>query len=122
MTEQIIVGLIAALIGTVAFVVDCRWEVKIREEESKMNDRTRTSIEELSKAFAELGRAGTFDGPIGADTLTAIYNPYTMITAIEPAREDDKPLVARVCPNCGAPVRGSECEYCGSVFAKERWL
>ena len=20
------------------------------------------------------------------------------------------------CPNCGAPVRGCECEYCGSVF------
>lgn len=20
------------------------------------------------------------------------------------------------CPNCGAPVRGDECEYCGTVF------
>ena len=20
------------------------------------------------------------------------------------------------CPNCGAPVRGKECEYCGTVF------
>ena len=20
------------------------------------------------------------------------------------------------CPNCGAPITGSECEYCGSVF------
>ena len=22
------------------------------------------------------------------------------------------------CPNCGAPVRGSECEYCGTVFER----
>lgn len=22
------------------------------------------------------------------------------------------------CPNCGAPVHGDECEYCGSVFPK----
>lgn len=21
------------------------------------------------------------------------------------------------CPNCGAPVRGMECEYCGTVFS-----
>lgn len=20
------------------------------------------------------------------------------------------------CPNCGAPIRGPECEYCGTVF------
>lgn len=23
----------------------------------------------------------------------------------------------RNCPNCGAPVRGGECEYCGTVFS-----
>ena len=23
------------------------------------------------------------------------------------------------CPNCGAPIRGSRCEYCGTVFADE---
>ena len=28
-------------------------------------------------------------------------------------------LTARSCPNCGAPVRGSVCDYCGSVFEKE---
>lgn len=22
------------------------------------------------------------------------------------------------CPNCNAPVRGSECEYCGTVFGR----
>lgn len=24
------------------------------------------------------------------------------------------------CPNCGAPIRGYECEYCGTVFDLER--
>lgn len=23
------------------------------------------------------------------------------------------------CPNCGAPITGSRCEYCGTVFADE---
>ena len=26
------------------------------------------------------------------------------------------PSAPRNCPNCGAPVRGSECEYCGTIF------
>ena len=25
-------------------------------------------------------------------------------------------LSPRSCPNCGAPVRNGECEYCGTVF------
>lgn len=24
------------------------------------------------------------------------------------------------CPNCGAPIRGDECPYCGTVFTKKR--
>lgn len=28
-------------------------------------------------------------------------------------REEPRP---RSCKNCGAPLRGNECEYCGSVF------
>ena len=28
----------------------------------------------------------------------------------------EKTLVPRTCPNCGAPVHGSQCDYCGSVF------
>lgn len=27
------------------------------------------------------------------------------------------PLAPQKCPNCGAPVRGRECEYCGTVFS-----
>lgn len=23
------------------------------------------------------------------------------------------------CPNCGAPVRGARCEYCGTVFDRQ---
>ncbi len=26
-------------------------------------------------------------------------------------------IQSRNCPNCGAPVRGSDCEYCGTVFS-----
>lgn len=28
-------------------------------------------------------------------------------------------LTPRACPNCGAPVRGAECDYCGSVFERD---
>lgn len=28
----------------------------------------------------------------------------------------EKALVPITCPNCGAPVHGSQCDYCGSVF------
>ena len=24
------------------------------------------------------------------------------------------------CPNCGAPITGDRCEYCGTVFRKEK--
>lgn len=24
------------------------------------------------------------------------------------------------CPNCGAPVTGGRCEYCGTIFQKEK--
>ena len=34
----------------------------------------------------------------------------------KPPMGDHEPLKARVCPNCGAPVKGYECEYCDSVF------
>jgi len=27
-------------------------------------------------------------------------------------------LIPLECPNCGAPVRGGECEYCGTVFER----
>lgn len=23
------------------------------------------------------------------------------------------------CPNCGAPIRGDECQYCGTVFTRK---
>lgn len=23
------------------------------------------------------------------------------------------------CPNCGAPIKGKSCEYCGTIHAKE---
>lgn len=36
----------------------------------------------------------------------------------ETAARDDTRLIPRMCPNCGAPVRGTECEYCGTVFSK----
>lgn len=26
------------------------------------------------------------------------------------------------CPNCGAPINGSKCEYCGTVFKKENGI
>ena len=48
-------------------------------------------------------------------TISSFYcSPIN--ACVEPASYDDRPLVARVCPSCGAPVRGDECDYCGSVF------
>lgn len=35
------------------------------------------------------------------------------------AKQMEKMLSPRTCPNCGAPVSGSVCEYCGSVFEKQ---
>lgn len=26
------------------------------------------------------------------------------------------------CPNCGAPISGSACEYCGTVFRKKKTI
>lgn len=26
----------------------------------------------------------------------------------------------RNCPNCGAPINGDKCEYCGTVFVKDK--
>lgn len=29
-----------------------------------------------------------------------------------------KAILITNCPNCGAPVHGTKCEYCGTVFAR----
>ena len=34
------------------------------------------------------------------------------------SHDEEIMLIPRICPNCGAPVRGDECEYCGSVFKR----
>lgn len=29
---------------------------------------------------------------------------------------EDKPLVAKICTRCGAPLKGHKCEYCGTEY------
>ena len=36
---------------------------------------------------------------------------------VDTAMSTIKHLSSLSCPNCGAPVRGGECEYCGTVFS-----
>lgn len=48
------------------------------------------------------------------------YKPDMTLTACVPTIDSEKPLLARACPNCGAPVRGSECDYCGSIFIESK--
>lgn len=120
MVVKMVVSLIAALTGTVVYILYMRKEE--RKEERKMND-TRCGTEELIEAFTKLGCAGMADGPIGTDSIIVLSNPPDLVTysAAEPATGDDVPLKAASCPNCGAPAHSAECEYCGSVFIKGRW-
>lgn len=46
-----------------------------------------------------------------------IFDGNIWVKASHP--KDTSPLSPRTCPNCGAPVSGSMCEYCGSVFEKQ---
>lgn len=48
-----------------------------------------------------------------SDALDMIFSPQK--PAEMKAKECLKPLN---CPNCGAPVRWAECEYCGTVFER----
>ena len=125
MLVELIAAAIVPLLGLILFVIDTRSTIRECEQEESNMDDMRPALEELNEIFAELGRAVTTDGPIGKDTLAAfagdecssfIYNPDAVVATIGPATDDDKALVARACPNCGAPVRGDECDYCGSVF------
>ena len=129
--EQIIVGLIATLIGAVVFVVDYRWTTKTRKEEGKMNDKIYSGLDELSEALANLGRATSFDGPIGNATIANLGDiRYDTSEHKEKCWDGNgwvaldgsgvqEPINAISCPNCGAPVHGDECEYCGSVFKRK---
>lgn len=48
--------------------------------------------------------------------------PYPMMSCTMPLNPSSvcafEPLKPKNCPNCGAPVRGSECEYCGTIFER----
>lgn len=31
---------------------------------------------------------------------------------------EDKPIVAKICSRCGAPLKGHKCEYCGTEYGQ----
>ncbi len=67
----------------------------------------------------KMGRCERFYGCDGEEPKATRNNPNP--DYIPPMNRgkasDDTNLVPRMCPNCGAPVRGRECEYCGTVFS-----
>ena len=86
----------------------------------------KVNLDELERSLKEIQAVTgvVTDDPVGVGLSGSVIeshyiNPDVILATIGPATGDDKPLVARTCPNCGAPVRGDDCEYCGSVFRRE---
>ena len=77
-------------------VADRIWKFKNEKAEEAV-DNVRDDIARLAAAFKDTGG----NAALGASLQTV---------------SEKNELTARACPNCGAPVRGSVCEYCGSIF------
>lgn len=76
---------------------------RINAELGEMSGKA-SSMEEIADRFSALAFASAIDFTTDSDSSD------------EPEDSESGELHARNCPNCGAPVRGGECEYCGTVF------
>ena len=52
--------------------------------------------------------------------ISSIYNRITKDSVQFALRESNKVTMQTNCPNCGAPIQGPKCEYCGTVFRGQR--
>ena len=58
---------------------------------------------------------------ISTSNFTPLYSACTTFDATDFSLFElaFEPLEPRSCPNCGAPVKGLECKYCGTAFSRK---
>ena len=105
---------------------------KIRQRAAREADTVCDGMNRLAAAFKDTGvrareavDAISEISSLGGTTIKYVFSPsaekptYGPIKNALPSEDRKETLTSRSCPNCGAPVRGSVCDYCGSVFEKE---
>ena len=121
--------IIAAMIGGIMWCCMMVWMAGFKKKKRRDNlsvtrtdvkfdriDKDIDALEEAVKCLAikeEKQMCHTSSSDMGPTVNMSDYMPQAAQTPT-PA-----PLVSRTCPNCGAPVRGYKCEYCGSEFERK---
>ena len=144
---QVIPAIISALAITYVFSCAVIEHRKAAERDQAMEHmkKAANAIDELAAAnerLRKLSRAASFSADEVCSAFLAgcslskqevaingtLYRPLSVrLGSVEEVNMSDytaltptsPPLSPRTCPNCGAPVSGSVCEYCGSVFEKQ---
>lgn len=105
---------------------------KIRKRAAREADSVCDGVARLAAAFKDIGvsareaekEISEMVSYLSGKTSRYVFRPsdnkptYGPIKNALPSEDRKETLTARSCPNCGAPVRGSVCDYCGSVFEK----
>lgn len=76
------------------------------------------AIKNLEKSLTIIAETTSTNSNIWIASDYMSENRTNMITLRKPDTivHDAASFTPRNCPNCGAPVRSGECEYCGTVF------
>lgn len=77
------------------------------------------AIKNLEKSLTIIAETTSTNSNIWIASDYMSENRTNMITLRKPDTivHDAASFTPRNCPNCGAPVRSGECEYCGTVFS-----
>ena len=127
----IMAGIAGTLYSLVQYLRDRRKDRDSKEAESKdLADKLYESekevggnaeTERLIDGIMKMAKSGGITVTTSSGGKAAYMGDYMDMDALATVEiKEKKKLSVLVCPNCGAPVNGNECEYCGSRFEEVR--
>lgn len=125
MAAPIIVIIAAVLCGVLSSVIYALNERTLQEARNRTN-RMAEDCDEMAQLIQEIGDTNDaladgllkLSASFGVSCADMVQNMNRNLRNLITESTKSVDAVLYNCPNCGAPVRGGECEYCGTVFTR----